>query len=50
MLKHFQEKWNPVFRPKMRPCQRAFSGEVESGLGAAAKRLTRHGKSDHPGN
>jgi len=21
---HFQEKWNPVFRPKMRPCKILF--------------------------
>jgi hypothetical protein len=23
MVKHFQEKWNPVFRPKMRPHRNA---------------------------
>jgi hypothetical protein len=31
-LEHFQEKWNPVFRPKMRQRKRAFSGKVESGF------------------
>jgi hypothetical protein len=23
-IKHFQEKWNPVFRPKMRPLQESI--------------------------
>jgi hypothetical protein len=25
LLEHFQEKWNPVFRPKMRPTQESYS-------------------------
>jgi hypothetical protein len=31
-LEHFQEKWNPVLRPKVRAKKaRAFSGEVDTG-------------------
>src|ERR1700738_3342587 len=34
-LEHFQEKWNPVFRPKMRQCKnaRAVSVSVQTALG-----------------
>src|SRR5882672_4361689 len=34
-LEHFQEKWNPVFRPKMRQCKNAKAVSV-SGLCEAA--------------
>src|ERR1700676_3527059 len=29
-LEHFQEKWNPVFRPKMRQCKNAGAVSVSS--------------------
>jgi hypothetical protein len=29
-LEHFQEKWNPVFRPKMRQCKIAAAVSVSS--------------------
>jgi hypothetical protein len=38
LLEHFQEKWNPVFRPKMRQCKKAravsVSRQCETALGA----------------
>jgi hypothetical protein len=45
MLEHFQEKWTPVFRPKMRQCKNAravsVSGLYETALGSARQRLAR---------
>ena len=32
MVKHFLEKWNPVFRPRMRPCDHARMPECGRGL------------------
>jgi hypothetical protein len=29
-IEHFQEKWNPVFRPKMRQCKNANAWNVIS--------------------
>jgi hypothetical protein len=35
LLEHFQEKWHPVFRPKMRQCKKAGAVSVSRQCGTA---------------
>jgi hypothetical protein len=45
-LEHFQEKWNPVFRPKMRQAQKCWSGfDFRQGETAPELLMNRRGAS-----
>src|SRR5215470_17548239 len=50
-LEHFQEKWEPVFRPKMRPTQKRASGQLPAiGRSEQAKTLGEREEPGEPGD
>ena len=49
-LEHFQEKWNPVFRPKMRQCKNARAVSISSQCETALASLKQRSFEDHVGD